>query len=574
MKKSLIFALTLLALQVIFPRPGLWAATVQEDKIFNGLYAWFPLDGDAVDIGPNDIVSVPQGPVPAPDRLGNAGGALHFDGKDDFINLLMDINPAKMPQLSVAISFKPERDWGVLFCHDNGYWDRSVTIEKRDGLQGLTSWAGPNVKWFGWFKVPQNQWHLAIATWDAATGKASLYTQTHKFEAIVAEGAHPGEGWTYTQLGKSPSFGGEFLGSMDNVVVWNRVLSYSEARRLIDHPELLDNSPRLAVVRQLNEGKKLFQAGFFEAGAEKYQKGIALAGMNIGRQNGTQQMLEDMKDVPLRFQGEVFLSHCRSLLSQESAVKLPVFLSDAPKGVQVDYVFEALSPGSDGLAQGDIITQISGRPVKNRAEAMACLKGKAPGETIPVTMLHHGAVRKVGCRVVAGQKNNDATAWAVYRLLDYGMLAAYAGHPALTRAAAQEILAIPDKFPADVKPFFFQEGAAILNALATAMEQGVDAGYQVLLNYGKPKSLGFYLTSFRRYFAPLYANPKKLAYLLDTKASALQGPQPFPSQKQAYITPDGKKIDPKAFLPVLKGSGSTPPAAANSAPKAKGTVLD
>ncbi len=554
-------------------RPGI--APFEEDTVFDGLYAWFPLDGDAEDIGPNHIRAEVHGPVPAEDCLAKNGRALFFDGKDDFIKLLMDINPSKMPQLSVALQFMPEREWGVLFCHDNGNWDRSITYENLKEIKGLTSLAGPMVKWFGGIELPQNRWHLAIATWNAATGKASLYTQTQKFEAITANGARPGEGWPYVQLGKSPSFGGEFLGRMDNVVVWDRELSYGEAKRLIEHPELIDNAPRLTAVRELDEGIKLFQAGFFEAGAKQYAAALAYAGTQISGRRNITRIREDMKGVPLHLQGEVVLSHYRALVSRGELVMLDFSGVDDPKGLRVT---QATAVGSDGVRLGDIVTQIDGWQIKNQADLKKYLHTvKAPpsGTRIPVTVIRNNTVLQTPSQVVTGLSNRAAAGYAVSRLAHYGMLAAYAGHPAMTRAAALEISSLQKRFPSDVLPYAYKETTAILNALATAMEQGPDAGYRILLDCGKlhPVTRRF-ITELSPYFAPLYATPKKLAYLLDTPVSKLPKPKPFPAEKQAFVSLDGRRIGPGDGVPALSGSGSPQSAVPKPAPKAKGTVLD
>src|SRR5437016_5279568 len=53
----------------------------------DGLVAYYPFDGDAVDATTNHLDGVVSGAVPAPDRFGNAMGALAFDGIADGVNL-------------------------------------------------------------------------------------------------------------------------------------------------------------------------------------------------------------------------------------------------------------------------------------------------------------------------------------------------------------------------------------------------------------------------------------------------------------------------------------------------------
>ncbi len=52
-----------------------------------GLIAYYPLDGNADDVGPNNLDGVVFDAVPAEDRFGNPNGAMQFDGIDDYIEL-------------------------------------------------------------------------------------------------------------------------------------------------------------------------------------------------------------------------------------------------------------------------------------------------------------------------------------------------------------------------------------------------------------------------------------------------------------------------------------------------------
>ncbi len=259
MNRLVIMTASLFILAIFSPAQ---AAAFQKDDIFNALYAWFPLDGDAVDIGYNKFTAKVKGPVPAVDRLGNAKGALHFDGKDDFVNLDMDINSSEMRWMTVAMWCRPEQSTGVLFGHDNGYWDRGFGLLNQDQYKGLYVNGGTDGKWFGGINLPLNQWHLVIVTYDAVWGKAGVHTKTDKIHSVTAKTANPGAGWHFTQIGKSETFGAPFKGSLDNVVVWNRILTEDEVATLLNYPEILDNSPMLEMIKEQKEIKKLFEVGF------------------------------------------------------------------------------------------------------------------------------------------------------------------------------------------------------------------------------------------------------------------------------------------------------------------------
>ncbi len=528
--------------------PAVSAGSLKEPAVLGGLHAWYPLDGNAQDIGPEDYFTRVNGSSPARDRLGKSKGAMYFDGKDDYITLMMDINPSEMPELSVAMWVNPGQPWGALITNDDGNWDRSVTLENRPEIKGLSILAGPAGQWFGGMQIPMHQWRMVIATWDAASQKAALYVKTDRIEKRVCDTANPGEGWNFAQLGKSPfpdpKYAFYYKGSIDNLVVWNRVLSDDEAEGLLRHPERLDPSPRLELFDTFKDGKELLRIGFFPQGVDKINQALDEAGMKIRALLGTTTVLEDTAHVPARFLGEIFAHNYHTLMHQERRAKLGVHLDEGVNGPVVSYTFETLPIYEAGVRNDDIITAIEDQPVQNTGDIARILKGRSPGDHVVVTVQRSGVAKKFRFQLVDGQVNPKATGWAVYRLLDYGMLAAHAGHPVLARQASLQIKAITQRYPSDVQSYFMDEGALILEALATAVEQGAGPAYERMLAYGKLKTLGFYITDFKMYFAPLYADTRKLAYFLDVDAKNLSVPKASQPNKQSYVTLDGNVVQP------------------------------
>ena len=57
-----------------------------------GLVAWYPLDGNAVDLSGSNADGILNGPEAALDRFNVESSALAFDGLDDWVGLGIPIN--------------------------------------------------------------------------------------------------------------------------------------------------------------------------------------------------------------------------------------------------------------------------------------------------------------------------------------------------------------------------------------------------------------------------------------------------------------------------------------------------
>ncbi|MCF7797651.1 MAG: LamG domain-containing protein [Lentisphaeria bacterium] len=93
------------------------------------LIAYYPLDGNARDLGSHNLHGVPFGASPTRDRHGHPAGALYFDGVDDYIDLGNSKRLKPQPPFSVCAWVTFERFWGEWFFTNNydedyynGFW--------------------------------------------------------------------------------------------------------------------------------------------------------------------------------------------------------------------------------------------------------------------------------------------------------------------------------------------------------------------------------------------------------------------------------------------------------------------
>jgi hypothetical protein len=551
---------------------------IKERRVLEGLYAWYPLDGSAENIGPQGSDGFIKGCLPTADRFGKKGGAMYFDGKNDYLTLPLDINPAKLPQLTIALWMKGELPNGIVLSHDNGKYCRSLYFEKLTGRPAISILAGSKGKFYGNIAIPTNNWRMVVAAWDAKQEKAALYTKNQYIEMRSTDQANPPEGFPYLDVGRNPSNCYYFKGAIDEIVIWDRVLSEGEIIGLLTNPGQINPQPRQEALNLFNEGKELFKIGFYDAGVAKFKKALGRASLQIHKFLGTDEYLTGNESVPLQYWGEVFRFHYQQLMAQAKRAKLGVFLEDRQGRMEVTYTFDDLPIYRAGVRAGDVITAVDGRKFANVKDLSQYLKFKSAGDEAEVTFLKGGAEQKVIIKLVEGFMENHAPAWAVYRLLDYGMLAAKAGYPVLTRQAAKKIKEIGEKYPADLKRYFLDDGEALLTALAMAMEEGSDAAYRYLLKRGKFKVSGFYISDYPQYFAPLYQDRKKLAYFLGRQdESTLPKPKLDEVKKVNYIDLNGKLIQPTASVPTLERADQKPQAAPTREPDhggIRGTVLD
>ncbi len=69
------------AFLTLFFTAGVHGASLDEPAVIQGMSAWFPLEGDTMDIGPNWATSEVIGATAVADRFDHSKGAMYFDGK-------------------------------------------------------------------------------------------------------------------------------------------------------------------------------------------------------------------------------------------------------------------------------------------------------------------------------------------------------------------------------------------------------------------------------------------------------------------------------------------------------------
>jgi hypothetical protein len=172
------------------------------------------------------------------DRFDRTDQALSLSGDRSFLKLDIDINPAAVPQLTMAVWVKYTGDTTAqqnqsfqVISHDDGNFDRSLGIDNRAGSWGWSAFAGenePNV--LGGLPITANRWvFLAVTYGDDAV---VLYVDGKK--VADKKNAVMGTGKDFLMLGSNPEFGEHFQGDIDDVFLYRRKLTDAEISELYE----------------------------------------------------------------------------------------------------------------------------------------------------------------------------------------------------------------------------------------------------------------------------------------------------------------------------------------------------
>ena len=197
-----------------------------------GLVAYYPFDGDLVDHSGNVNNSTNNG---ATFVSGYKGQALCFDGVQDFVSAPVNINPDVMPQMTmIAWARSNSTSNGWVISHDNGGYDRTLTIDTRGGGPGWSAFSGSKGV-LGYSPVTIGDWTFLAAVYDQDVETVKLYVNG----VLICEGEGKlGPGWEHIQIGSNPSHGRYFSGAIDEVRIYNRTLSADEIKALYEGEEL------------------------------------------------------------------------------------------------------------------------------------------------------------------------------------------------------------------------------------------------------------------------------------------------------------------------------------------------
>ncbi len=216
--------------------------TIVVTAISNGLVAYYPFSGNANDASGHGNNGVVTGATLTTDRLGEANSAYNFDGIDDtiLINASSSLNVGLSDGLTIAVWINTHNlsveqqvvEWGendVLGIHFsiNTPWaggPGSLYANLWNNMNEVRYiWTGPNILTANIYQ------HIAV-TYDKTTGVASLYLNGVSM-ATTNFGTYSPNTSGNLHIGARISQANtilNFIGNMDDLRIYNRVLSETE----------------------------------------------------------------------------------------------------------------------------------------------------------------------------------------------------------------------------------------------------------------------------------------------------------------------------------------------------------
>lgn len=225
------------------------------DNLVTDLIAFYPFSGGSLNdmSGNNYHLTNPTTASSGTDRNGNANCAFEFDASQ--AEFLTYVNPSFLNDLDtnpITISFwfqaSETRDGGSyeqmigrdtgLHCPDTyGQWSVSLSDCRNAvfGINDYSVWAGGFANFFGDTTCTNdpnlNVWHHIVVTSDGTGGGTNMFVNG------VATTSIPGTGCS-NPLGTNNVgdlfLGKEFTGLLDDVAIFNRVLTHAEIIELKD----------------------------------------------------------------------------------------------------------------------------------------------------------------------------------------------------------------------------------------------------------------------------------------------------------------------------------------------------
>lgn len=213
----------------------------------DGLVAYYPLDGSAEDASGYGNHGVVSGARPTTDRDGNANSAYYFDGIDDHIRIGNSASVDIRGSLTLVAWVKEDSGWGqrqIVWRGDNrpAIDPYFLYVAQNDVVSFSIQHKNVNFAYCYSDYPIDTDWHLWVGVYDESTGGMYLYE-----DAILQDVSEVMKGSDYDGSGMWNMIGAandgnleNFKGSIDEVMIYNRALTYDEIVHIYSWPSCGD----------------------------------------------------------------------------------------------------------------------------------------------------------------------------------------------------------------------------------------------------------------------------------------------------------------------------------------------
>jgi hypothetical protein len=243
MKKNNLFLL----IAALFSFITTTLAQIQPNVPTNGLIGWYPFNGNANDESGNLNNGSINGAILTVDRFGNENKAFYFDGVNDYIETLNPINLTGNSPRTVSVWFKVnvfKSGWSTLLNFGepcpNINTSNTLQVDSSSNPRKLTRLIfkgnGPSDHAFN-TPLTHNFWYHYVWTYDGVNSE--IYLNSIKYTSKPLSLSTPLStlkvGFDYTSLQCASlhhAFNKPFNGSIDDIGIWDRVLTQQEITNL------------------------------------------------------------------------------------------------------------------------------------------------------------------------------------------------------------------------------------------------------------------------------------------------------------------------------------------------------
>lgn len=202
--------------------------------VTNGLLAYYPFSGNAGDSSGHYLDGAIHGnPVMTSDKLGHTNGAYFFNGTTDYINIPSPT--LTTDAYSYAVWVKPSSNDGLAFVlsigSDTSYQALLISPFQDGWTGGEYLSNGDNSFQTSGVAIDTNHWYHVVLTRDKSN--IQLFVDGHKYDPVPVSGPPVyGQNPTANIAKRAGSASQYFHGSIDEVRIYNRVLTDSEVQTL------------------------------------------------------------------------------------------------------------------------------------------------------------------------------------------------------------------------------------------------------------------------------------------------------------------------------------------------------
>jgi len=271
---------------------GLSSATLAQVPSYvpsNGLVGWWPFNGNATDESSNTNDGNVNGATITNDRFGNNNAAYSFNGSNNYISMpTMNNIPMGNSARTLSVWMNPSSLWNQWTLTAIGYGSPSTNNAFIFGLgnniiavQGWASdYSSPLIYTVG-------QWMQAICTYDGTN------IQIYVDGVLIGSGTNSlwNTNGTEFYFGARPSQGNSFFpGQLDDIGIWNRVLTQQEITALYNGCQLSVNTQPTNQTININNNAQFVVSSTDPSATYQWQTDLGVGYQNlnsVGQYNGT-----------------------------------------------------------------------------------------------------------------------------------------------------------------------------------------------------------------------------------------------------------------------------------------------